>query len=173
MPRWSKLKKQIKSLFCDELKERIGIYAVRYKKANDQPGRVWIQLDKKIIFEANRLKWETEYLRLAKEIRQINNCTDFRDKTQSDCYYRAYDQAEEVLEKKHILNESKFYELLSTYINASFEQNLQSNKDLIRILCLLDRRLGKKQLREMVICPDDCDAVKILYAERCRLSCSV
>jgi hypothetical protein len=168
MTRWSKFKKQITDLFCDELKERIGIYATVYRGTHDQMGKVWIELDNKVIFEANTLEWEIEYFRLSDEIRQINNCTDYTNVEQSEGYYRAYDEAEEILSKKHKMDEYQFYKVLISYLNSPFEESMQSNNDLARILCLLDKRLGKRRLLKMVIKHDDCDAVKILYSERCK-----
>lgn len=170
MSRWSKYKKQITELLCDELKERVGIYATVYRKTHDQMGKVWIELDKKVIFEANTLEWEIEYFGLADEIRKINNCTDYTDERQSEGYYRAYDEAEEILAKKHKMDEFQFYNALTKYLNSPFEESLKSNNDLMRILCLLDKRLGKRRLSKMVIKKDDCEAVKILYSERCKIS---
>lgn len=66
------------------------------------------------------------------------------------------------------MEEFEFYNALSKYLNSSFEDNLQSNNDVARIFCLLDKRLGKRRLSKMVIRKDDCDAVKILYNERCK-----
>jgi len=170
MPRWSKLKKRITDLICDELKDRIDIYATVYRGTHDQRGKVWIELDKKVIFEANTLEWEIEYFGLSDEIRQINQCTDYTNKNQAEGYYRAYDEAELILAKKHKMDEFQFYKTLNLYLETPFAESLESNNDLVRIFCLLDKRLGKRRLSNMVIKQDDCDAVKILYSERCKSS---
>jgi hypothetical protein len=167
---WSKSKKQITNLMCSELKGRIGIFATVYRKTHDQKGKIWIELDKKVIYEANTLEWLIEYETLADEIRIINNCTDFSDKEQAGGYYKAYKEAEEILNKEHKIPAFEFHEKLNAYLQAPFEESLQSSDDLVRILCLLDRRLGKRRLSKMVIEESDCDAVKILYNERCSLS---
>lgn len=169
MTRWSKFKKQITELLCDEFKKRIGIYATIYRGTHDQRGKVWLELDKKVIFEANSLEWEIEFYGLSNEIRQINNCTDYTNENQSEGYYSAYDEAEEILVKKHKMDEFQFYKALTSYLNSPFEESLQSNNDIVRILCLLDKRLGKRRLLKMVIKKDDCEAVKILYSERCKI----
>ena len=169
MPIWSKLKRQIMDLVCDELKERIGIYATIYRGTQDHTGKVWLEFDRKVIFEANTLEWEIEYYKLSYEIQQINHCTDYKNKNQSKGYYRALHDAENILVKKHKMEESGVYNALIRYLNSSFEDNLQSNDDIARIFCLLDKRLGKRRLSKMVIRKDDCDAVKILYSERCKV----
>lgn len=168
MPRWSKLKKRIIDLICDELKDRIGIYATVYRGTHDQRGKVWIELDKKIIFEANTLEWEIEYFGLSNEIRQINQCTDYTNEKQADGYYQAYNEAEFILAKEHKMDEFQFYKTLNIYLETPYAESMESNDDLIRILCLIDKRLGKRRLSNMVIKQDDCDAVKILYSERCK-----
>jgi len=64
MTRWSKWKKRIEEFICDDLKDRVDIHATVYRKTHDQLGKVWIELDKKVIFEANTLEWEMEYFTL-------------------------------------------------------------------------------------------------------------
>lgn len=169
MARWSKFKKQITDLVCDELKERVGIYATVYRGTHDQMGKIWIELDKKVIFEANTLEWAIEYYSLSDEIRQINNCTDYTNANQSEGYYRAYDDAEKILNKKHKINQAQFYNVLISYLSSPFEESLKSNNELVLILCLLDKRLGKRRLENMVITNNNCDAVKMLYSQRCKI----
>lgn len=168
LARWSKLKKRITDLICDDLKDRIGIYATLYRETHDQMGKVWIELDKKVIFEANTLEWEIEYFKISDEIRQINHCTNFRDKDQSEEYFKAYDYEEKILSQQHKMDESQFYKALLMYLNSPFEESLQSKNDLIRVLCLLDKRIGKRRLSTFEICSSDCEAVKILFLERCK-----
>jgi len=170
MTRWSKWKKNMEDLVCEDLKDRINFYATVYRKTHDQRGKVWIELDKEVIFEANTLEWEIEYFSLANEIRKINNCTEFRDKSQSKGYYQAYDDAEKILKGKHKIDEFHFYNAMKKYLTSSFEDSLKSDDTLTRILCLIDKRLGKRRLKEFRIKNDDCEAIKKIYNVRCQLS---
>lgn len=45
-PKWSKAKKQLKSLMCDSLRLRVDFHVINYRKAHDQLGRVVITVDK-------------------------------------------------------------------------------------------------------------------------------
>lgn len=153
-----------------ELKDRVEFHATVYRKTHDQLGKVWIELDKKNIFEANTLEWQIEHFTLSNEIRKINNCENCEDRRQVEGYYQAYDEAEEILRYKHKLNEFQFYETITSYINSSFKDKLESKDQLTRILCLLDKRLGKRRLQNFIIYKDDTEGLKILYNIRCQIA---
>lgn len=63
-----------------------------------------------------------------------------------------------------------FYEALKKYLNTSFEKSLECEDQLTRILCLLDKRLGKRRLQDFVIRKDDSEGLKTLYNIRCQLA---
>lgn len=168
MEKWSKLKKKIEELISEDLRGRIHFYATVYRKTHDQRGKVWIELDKKIIFEANTLEWEKAYFTLSDELRRTSKCMDYNDEKQSKGYYQAYDDAENILRRKHKIDEFQFYSILKRYLNSHFKDSLKAEDDLTRIFCLLDRRLGKRRLLNFRVKKDDCEAIKILYQARCQ-----
>lgn len=86
MTRRSKLKKTIEEFICDDLKDRVKFYATVYRETHDQKGKVWIELDKKIIFEANTLEREIEYFSLSEEIKRVNGCRNYMDENQREGY---------------------------------------------------------------------------------------
>jgi len=168
MPRWSKWKKRIEEFICKELKDRVKIHATVYRETHDQRGKVWIELDKRVIFEANTLEWMLEYYALSNELRIINQCTDYKDEKQAEGYYQAYDDAGEILKRKDKLDEFQFYNAMRYYFNSPFKDILESEDTLIRIFCLLDKRLGKQRLKNYKIRKDDCEAIKLIYEARCQ-----
>ena len=168
MEKWSKLKKKIEELICEDLRDRVHFYATVYRKTHDQRGKVWIELDKKVIFEANTLEWEIEYFALSDEFRRIDNCMDYNDAKQAKGYYQAYDDAEDILRRKHKIDEFQFYSALKRYFSSSFEDSLEAEDELTRIFCLLDRRIGKRRLQNFIVKKDDCEAIKVLYKARCQ-----
>ncbi|KNY27592.1 SF0329 family protein [Pseudobacteroides cellulosolvens] len=170
MARWSKWKKKIEEFICEDLKDRVEFYATVYRGTHDQRGKVWIELDKKVIFEANTLEWEIEYYTLSNDIRRINNCVDYNDEKQAQGYYKAYNDAEEILRRKHKLDEFQFYNAMRRYFNSSFEDSLECEDQLTKIFCLLDKRLGKRRLQDFIIRRDDSEGLKILYNVRCQLA---
>lgn len=170
MSRWSKWKKRMEEFTCDELKDRIAFHATVYRETHDQRGKVWIELDKKIIFQANSLEWQMEHYKLSNEIREINNCSDFTDSDQASGYYQAYNDAERILRQQNKLDDFHFYNAMRLYFNSSYEESLESKEVLIRIFCLLDRRLGKRRLEALKVKNEDCEAIKTLYKLRCELA---
>lgn len=170
MARWSKWKKRIEEFICKDLKDRVDFYATVYRQTHDQRGKVWIELDKKVIFEANTLEWEIEHYTLSEDIRRINNCENYRDERQAEGYYRAYDDAEDILRRKHKLDEFQFYNAMRRYFSSSFKESLECEDQLTRIFCLLDKRLGKRKLQEFIIRRDDSEGLKTLYNVRCQLA---
>ena len=170
MARWSKSKKRIEDFVCEELKDRVKFHATVYRQTHDQRGKVWIELDKKIIFEANTLEWEIECYTLSSEIRKINNCENYKDKSQAKGYYQAYNDADDILIQKHKMDEFQFYKTMTKYINSPFKDSLVSKDQLTRILCLLDKRLGKRRLQNFIIYKDDTEGLKILFNIRCKMA---
>lgn len=83
-----------------------------------------------------------------------NMCTLKRD------YYRK--------PKDGVYSQVEFIEAVNEYINSSLEDMLKSNNTLIKILVILDRRVGKRTLEHMknTIINDE-EIVKYFYKLRC------
>ena len=111
-----------------------------------------------------------EYFTLSEDIRRINNCGDYRDEKQAKGYYQAYNDAEEILKRKHKFDEFQFYDAMRRYFSSSFKESLECDDQLTRIFCLLDRRLGKRKLQDFIIRRDDSEGLKALYNVRCELA---
>lgn len=112
---WSKLKKQLKDLWCDSLKDRLDIHATSYRKSHDSLGKIWITLDGQVVFEANSIENE---MGLEKDSAEYSQWTCLEE--------------------------------LVSYIHRPFEESLSSNDKVTKILCLLDRRLGKRRLAKLL-----------------------
>ncbi len=51
---WSQLKKQLNSLVCPEVRDRVGIHFTRYRESHDEDyGRGWITLDGEQLLDAS------------------------------------------------------------------------------------------------------------------------
>jgi len=83
-----------------------------------------------------------------------NMCTLKRD------YYR--------VKKEGVYSQVEFVEAVLIYTNAPFDQMIESDNTMIRILVLLDRRLGKRRLAEMrADLTGTEDIVQYFYKLRC------
>lgn len=110
---WSKTKKQLESLICDSLRERVEFHCSNYR-LHDGIGRTYITVDGKEVY---------------------NMCTLKRD------YYRtpvegSYSQVE-------------FIETAYRYLNTPIEDCIKSQNTLVKVLVVLDRRIGKRKLLKM------------------------
>lgn len=165
---WSKVKKQVESLFCDSLKDRVNVYMTMYRKAHDQASHCWIEFDKSTIFEASELKWRVRVYRLAKEIQEANNTTDWNEPSQRKGYYESYSYAEEIIESQGIFDDGYYLEALNKYISESIDAILHSENILVRALGLFDKRVGKRRLEKMSVDQFDSELEKSFYIIRCQ-----
>jgi len=144
--RWSKQKSMLEGRICDSLKGRVEFFSTRYRGTHDQEGRSWIVLDKKIVFDMCTLKWKVGYYGMTYQIRQINDCADCLDPEQKEGYYRAYDEADQIMHKKGIFSQYQFYNAVDEYLNLSIDDALKSDNILIKAFSMIDKRLGKRRL---------------------------
>ncbi|MBY0099393.1 SF0329 family protein [Mesobacillus maritimus] len=145
-PKWSKAKKQLKSYICESLRMRVDFHIINYRKAHDQLGRAVITVDKVEKVSMCTITAErAEYARETK-IRVENDHFNFDDITMNR---DIQDQAHEQLKTEGIYAQYDFFTALEIYFNSSIEELLQSTDHLIKILTLLDRRVGKRTLLKM------------------------
>lgn len=145
-PKWSKAKKHLKSLVCDTLRSRVDFQVINYRRAHDQLGRAVITVDKieklsMCTITAERAEYYKEW-----ELRRDLGDFDFDD---VDKNISIQDEAHQRLKKEGIYGQYDFFFALEEYFNSSIEDALQSTDLLMKILCLLDRRVGKRTLLKM------------------------
>ena len=165
--KWSKLKKAIENHFCDELKDRVKIHFTVYRAEHEPESRYWITVDGKEIINVSELKWVIEYYGLADELRNINDCKDFRDENQKEGYYQAYTDAEKILKAKGMLPDYEFGNSLKGYLSLPFEDALNSENPVFKALAMIDKRLGKRRLKDIKLSKNEHPLVKELYKLRC------
>jgi hypothetical protein len=163
---WSQLKKRIEERFAPAVQGRVELRQTRYHKAHDQLGRAWITLDGEEIINMCEFKFEFEHWKEASRLREAGGSTDFRDPQQAPGYYRAWDQAVEILNGKSIFSRWDFHRSLLAYLNLSIDDIRSSPNTLIRAIGMLDARIGKRRLRKLDMTHEH-DLVKRLYTFRC------
>ena len=147
---WSKLQKSINGLLADSVKNRIQFHMTRYGSGSSTTmARAWVTWDKKEIANFSTVEKYKEHFALAHEIQQINHCDNFRDPSQREGYYSAYEEAEAILDKRGVFSRFSFYDSLVDYLELSVEDAMGSDNPIIQAVSMLDRRLGKRRLREI------------------------
>ncbi|MGE8077384.1 SF0329 family protein [Peribacillus loiseleuriae] len=166
-PKWSKAKKRLKSFICEPLRSRVDFQVINYRKAHDQLGRAVITLDKVEKLSMCTITAEREEYYKDRDIRIKLNEFNFDDVAKNR---DIQDQAHKLLKKEEMYGQYDFFFALEEYFNSSIEDSLKSSNTLIKILCILDRRIGKRTLRQMngsIL--DEHELVQAFYKLRCEV----
>ena len=137
---WSGIRNKLENDYlCPALRGHIQYFATSYSKSADHEGRAAIRMD------------GVEVLRSNYYIYFENVWTKFhhlRSTTLKDCdsAKEAIDQAHAFALEQGTFDQKVFYEAFGIFDNQSIEKSLVSQKPLVRIFALLDRRLGKRHL---------------------------
>lgn len=146
-PKWSKAKKQLKSFTCDSLKGRIDFHIINYRKAHDQLGRAVITVDKKEILSMCTITAEREMYRKERDIREKQiieyNVYNYEQNLEIGI------QAHEMIKTEGILAQYDFFDAVEEYLSSPIEASLKSTDIIIKILSLIDRRVGKRTLQKL------------------------
>lgn len=136
---WSGLSKQLTDNLCDEFKSRITFFLTRYHSVHDSYGRAAIRLDGKelVVFswiemyhqEANTSElWKVDRQKSYDEMVE-----ELKPKWDADCTY----------------SEMDFLDAALTFRNMSIKDALDSENYIIKILAIMDKRIGKRTLEQI------------------------
>lgn len=144
---WSKVKKKLDSFICDSLRNRVQFTVTNYRKTHDQLGRAFITVDKKEVLNmctiiSNReMYWKEIEIRNAKSIEY-----DVYNRKEN---YQIGIQAHEMTKAEGIFAQYDFFDAVEQYFHLPIEKALKSDDMVIKILSLIDRRVGKRTLQGM------------------------
>lgn len=147
------VKRNIESLICDKFKQRLSIHLTQYNVSLGEQKRIWITLDKKEVFNTSSANYLMEYDKLWAEIKKET------DKPFPDCLYECFpefigktndlDYTTVILEDKIIFNVDLVYNAFTQYPQLSIDNALNSENVIIKAIALLDKRLGKRKLKNL------------------------
>lgn len=137
---WAEVRNSLEQeLLCDSLKGRVRYFATRYRKTHDGIGRVCVLVD------------ETEIINMPFSIENERyNETRKRKKYETDKSYN--DIHKEVCEdfaKKGLYYPGDFGVALDEFLSANIQDALQSSNYIVRMLAIMDRRVGKRTLERI------------------------
>ena len=146
---WSNLKKQMQSLLCDALKDKISYFYTNYHEVHNAYGRASVNLDQK---ELASFSWiigyqrESDILEQYKKIEHVPSA--FEDFEGS---LRAFRTATDTLMKEKwmkdcTLCQTDFIRSVTVYLKTDIASALRSDNYLLRMFAYLDRRVGKRTL---------------------------
>jgi len=171
--KWTKVKRNIESLICDKLKHRLNIHLTQYNVSLGDQKRIWITLDKKEVFNASSANYLMEHDKLWTEIKKKT------DKPFPDCLYECFpefigstndlDYTTVILEDKGIFNVDQVYDTFTQYPQLSIDNALNSESVIIKVIALLDKRLGKRKLKNLKYSADVHPLILGFYKLRCEV----
>lgn len=165
-PKWSKARKHLKSFICSSLKDRIDFHIINYRKAHDQLGRAVITVDKKEVINMCTITSEILKNKIEWEIRENQEIEyDVYNHKQN---YDIGEQAHTLTKTEGVFAQYDFFDALKDYFHSPIDKSLDSPDIVIKILSIIDRRVGKRTLQKLsATIKDECDIVIYFYKLRC------
>lgn len=148
---WSGLRKKLENeLLCNCLKGRVQYFYTCYHKAPDQMARIAIRVDGKEILRGNSCNLNNHYNELEKQVKhdleipkrilENGNIINSNENKLAEDAIESLAIWEGHFEIYHI------YEAIILYTNQSIEKSLSSNNPIVKMLSIIDRRIGKRRL---------------------------
>ena len=139
MSTWSGIRNKLENDYlCPTLRGHIQYFAASYWESHDQTGRAAIRLDGVEVLRSNYYAYEQNYWNRYQALR--------REGIDQDDRKAPFRLAHEGTLNDGCFDNGFFYEAFHEFDNQSIEKSLVSENPLVRILALLDRRLGKRRL---------------------------
>jgi hypothetical protein len=138
---WSKTRHMLENDFlCDSLKGRVRYFATRYHHAHDEKGRICVLVDNQ---EVVNMPFQNEN----------KIYTDAYERFE-DCDKSLFQVTEEVIQEYHERGDFRPYDFgrsVDAYLGQSIHDSLNSEDLLVKMLAILDRRIGKRTLQKIKI----------------------
>ncbi len=135
MPTWSGIRKKLETEYlARSLRGHIQYYATSYRQSPDQEGRAAIRYDgKEIIKGCYWNNWMKAHLfpKDEKYERRMRVENAYMDDTAL---------------RLGVFDQRSFYRAFEKFDNQSIEKSLKSDDLIVRIMAVLDRRVGKRRL---------------------------
>lgn len=145
MKSWSGVKKRLEQDFlAQSLRGRVTYFMTRYTHAHDEAGRVAIRVDGREVLTGFDMDWwmhhedyRKEALRRFPEISGLDSL--------EERWERVYNASTDL----GCITLWTFFDTYDTFENASIEESLNGKNGLVRLLAILDRRVGKRRLKAL------------------------
>lgn len=148
---WSGLRRALEQEWiCDSLKGRVQYFLTHYHGAPDQHGRIAVRVDGKEVLHGNPYSYYIKYNRMECDIKDELKIP-WRQWTPKGTMYEEENTAvEELIEgiamEEGIFEIYHFTSAIWAYKNQSITESIDSPNPLVRMLAVMDRRIGKRTL---------------------------
>lgn len=151
---WSGIKKKLEGdLLCDTLKGRVKYFITKYNNAHDESGRIAIIVDGREIIQGNIFKYYKGLKEVEKKVKcdlgipkRLWNGKAFEYDTENT---NVENYIEEIRRNEGIFDVWQFTDAVKDFLNLDITESLFSENPLIRMLAIMDRRVGKRTLEKI------------------------
>lgn len=152
---WSGIKKRLEEdLVCESLKGRVRYFITKYKNSHDESGRVAIVIDGKEVIQGNICRYYNGRDELEQKYRkELDIVPRFWNgkEMENDIENRRFDDyIDEVRLDEGIFDVWQFTDAIESFLSLRIEDSLYSKNPLIRLLAVLDRRVGIRTLKKIM-----------------------
>lgn len=153
---WSGLRKELEENFiCDSLKGRVQYFLTHYHGAPDKYGRVCIRVDSKEVVHGNPYDFYAKGYRFKElKIKRALNIPNRKYTSKGYLYdeenIEIEDMVQEMAHKDGVFEIYDFTSAIFEYKNSNIIDSINSKNMLVRMLAVMDRRIGKRTLLKLV-----------------------
>ncbi len=146
---WSKTKKAIESNLCEALQGRLRFHCATYRKTgHGWYGRVWIELDGEQLTHFSDCDSCGLRIRMkSKDVRVI--WPDAAPSQKIDELPSGAGQIVNQVLDVYYFDRPDFFSAAREYLSEPIERSRSSTNEIARSMALVDRRFGKRRLREI------------------------
>ena len=167
MQRWTILKKRVEERFADAARGRVELRMTRFRRGVDEAGKAWISIDKNpvVVFDYCRAT-VTEHS-LAHDIQEINQSGSGAGSDWYDEFRRACDAGRDLRRQQGLFTWFEFCEAMQSYLSMPIDDIICATNPMIRAIGFLDKRIGKRRLRDHELPTDELPMVTKMFQFRC------
>lgn len=148
MKTWSKIRDKLENDYlAPSLRGHVRYFVTTYRESHDREGRAAILLDGEEIFSSNYYEFEAKTREL------------FLKPSDTSSPGERHEQVWRGAENAGAFDQHSFYHAFDLFDNQSIEESLSSDRLLVRIFALMDRRVGKRRLAAMRDAMEQADEV--------------
>lgn len=138
MKTWSKIRDKLENEYLAEpLRGHIQYFVTTYNKSHDREGRAAIRFDGKEILKSNYYEW-------AEKSHEY-----YHQPSDAQTWQEHWAQVIVKTENAGAFDQGSFYDAFAEFDHQSIEASLSSERMLVKLFALMDRRVGKRRLERM------------------------
>lgn len=146
--KWTPLRSAIRARFADSLVHRVDIHQARYRRTLEETGRIWITVDRREIISFDTGRYVARREEIAHQMRSGEGPFGLSANSTHAEYLAADAAAAAHLRRAGLYDDYSALKDLEESLSMSLERMLASESPLVRALAVIDRRFGKRRLRQ-------------------------